>query len=91
MVYIDALGIFYAPESRYNLYLVGRTWYYYYEGKWYKSQSHEGSWRYVSSSKVPDVLQRLPEQYIKSKALPPNSGTGSPKEKKKKISRPQKR
>jgi hypothetical protein len=91
MVFIEALGISYAPESPYNLYLVNRIWYYYYDQKWYKSSSHEGSWRYVSYSKIPDVLHRIPDRYIKKKDLPSQAGAKAPKEKRKKGARPPKR
>jgi len=91
MVFIDTLGIFYAPDSPYNLYRVDGTWYYHYDQKWYKSHRHDGSWRYVSYSNLPDALQRLPERYIKKKNPPPEPESRASKGKKKKASGPKKK
>lgn len=88
MVFIDALGIFYAPDSRYNFFLIDLTWYYYYDGKWYKSRSPEGSWRYISYCKLPDVLKTLPERYIKKRDSLLQADAKPPKEKKGKAVKP---
>lgn len=91
MVFIDALGIFYAPDSRYNFYLVDQTWFYYYDGKWYKSKGPEGSWRYISYSRLPDVLKTLPERYIKKGNSSPQADAKPLKEKKGKAAKPKKK
>lgn len=64
-------GIFYAPDVRYHLFLADQKWYLYYEEKWYQSRSHEGPWRYVSFSKVPEVLKKLPPEFTKRGEPPP--------------------
>jgi hypothetical protein len=92
MVFIDPPGIFYAPDSPYNLYRRDRTWYYYYDEKWYQSDRHDGSWRYLPSAKVPDALKNLPDRYLKkenrtlpAEAEPPKGKKGKSLQPKKKM------
>lgn len=91
MVFVDPPGIFYAPDSPYNLYRIEGTWYYYYDEKWYRSDRHDGSWRYLSPSKVPDLLKSLPERYIKKENGPLQADADSPKRKKGKNLRSKKK
>lgn len=65
MAPIPNMGILYAPNSPRTIFMVNKVWYYYYNEKWYKSRSHDGSWEYVPYSKVPDKLRQLPDDYLK--------------------------
>ncbi|HZR47592.1 MAG TPA: hypothetical protein VFA47_12845 [Candidatus Manganitrophaceae bacterium] len=82
MVFVDPPGIYYAPGSPYPLYRIDRTWYYYYDEKWYQSDRHDGPWRYLSPARVPDPLKNLPERYIKKESGPLQADAESPKRKK---------
>ena len=82
MVLIPRLGIYYAPDSQYNLYLVNKIWFYYYDGKWYRSHTYEGSWQYVPFSKVPEVLKNLPQELLTKEKTPEKKETKPSKKKK---------
>lgn len=91
MVFIDPPGIFYAPDSPYDLYRIDRTWYYHYGEKWYQSERHDGSWRYLPPSRVPDLLKNLPEPYLRKEGRPLPAEAGPSKGKKGKTVRPKKK
>jgi len=91
MVFIDPPGIFYAPDSPYDLYRIDRSWYYHYDEKWYQSERHDGSWRYLSPSRVPDLLKNLPERYFKKEGRPLPAEAGPHKRKKGKTVRPKRK
>jgi hypothetical protein len=65
MARIPNLNIYYAPDLYYNLYLADKAWYLLYNEKWYQGQTHEGPWRYLGYSKVPERLKKIPAEFIK--------------------------
>lgn len=65
MVRIPNLDIYYTPDLSYNLYRADRAWYLLHHEKWYQGQTHEGPWRYLGYSKVPEKLKRIPAEFIK--------------------------
>lgn len=67
---IPNLSVYYAPELRYNLYQADKAWYLLHNEKWYQGETHEGPWRYLSYSKVPEKLKKIPAEFIKKRALP---------------------
>lgn len=67
---IPNLNIYYAPELHYNLYQADKAWYLLHNEKWYQGETHEGPWRYLSYSKVPEKLKKIPAEFIKKRALP---------------------
>lgn len=82
---IPNLNIYYAPELHYNLYQADKAWYLLHNEKWYQGQTHEGPWRYLGYSKVPEKLKKIPAEFIKK------PGAVSPGKKppvKKKTSKP---
>ncbi|TAK09074.1 MAG: hypothetical protein EPO39_03145 [Candidatus Manganitrophaceae bacterium] len=81
---IPNLNIYYTPDLRYNLYLADKRWYLLHNEKWYQSQTHEGPWRYLSYSKVPESLKKIPGEFIKKEnaPLPLKKKPPSPKRKK---------
>lgn len=68
---IPNLDVYHAPDLSYNLYLFEKRWYFYHNGKWYQGQTHEGPWRYLSYSNVPDKLKKIPAEFIKKNEPPP--------------------
>ncbi|MGB3942632.1 MAG: hypothetical protein WBK96_14200 [Candidatus Manganitrophaceae bacterium] len=69
MARVPNLGIEYAPNLDYNLYLADQVWYLYYNDKWYEGETHEGPWRYLSYSKVPEILKKIPDSFLKRKEI----------------------
>ncbi|GEM_PF-6475314 len=67
---IPNFNIYYAPDLHYNLYMTGRHWYLLHDDKWYQGQTHEGPWRYLSYSDVPESLKKIPADYIKKENAP---------------------
>lgn len=71
MARVPNYGIYYAPDLRYRLFLADQNWYLYHDDKWYQSRTHEGPWRYVAFSKVPEVLKKLPAAFTQGETPPP--------------------
>lgn len=71
MVLIRRWGVYHAPDLKYNLFLLNKVWYLYYDEKWYQGPFHDGPWRYLPFSKVPDKLKSLPPEYFKDENAPP--------------------
>lgn len=67
---IPNLNIYYAPDLYYNLYMADKAWYLLHNEKWYQGQTHEGPWRYLGYSKVPEKLKKIPAEFIKKKEAP---------------------
>ena len=67
---IPNLNIYYTPALRYNLYLADRRWYLLHDEKWYQGETHEGPWRYLSYSNVPESLKKIPDEFIKKENTP---------------------
>lgn len=67
---IPNLNIYYATSLNYNLYMVDKAWYLLHNENWYRGETHEGPWRYLSYSKVPEKLKKIPAEFIKKRALP---------------------
>lgn len=73
---IPNLNIYYAPDLYYNLYMADKAWYLLHNEKWYQGQTHEGPWRYLGYSKVPEKLKKIPAEFIKrGEALSPEKKT----------------
>lgn len=81
---IPNLDIYYTPELRYNLYMADKRWYLLHDDKWYQGQTHEGPWRYLSFSDVPEKLKKIPEPFIKKENTPLPLKKKPPKAKRKK-------
>lgn len=80
---IPNLDIYYTPELRYNLYMADKRWYLLHNDKWYQGQTHEGPWRYLTFSKVPESLKKIPDAFIKKENAPlPNKKPPKPAKKK---------
>lgn len=76
MARIPNLNIYYAPDLYYNLYMADKAWYLLHNEKWYQGQTHEGPWRYLGYSKVPERLKKIPAEFIKKgEALLPEKKT----------------
>ncbi|MDC4224771.1 MAG: hypothetical protein MPW14_12135 [Candidatus Manganitrophus sp.] len=56
---IPNLNVYYAPGVRYNLYMIDKIWYLSHNEKWYRGETHEGPWHYLSYSKVPEKLKKF--------------------------------
>ena len=67
---IPNLNIYYATDLRYNLYMADKRWYLLHNEKWYQAQTHEGPWRYLNYSKVPESLKKIPNEFIKKGDTP---------------------
>jgi hypothetical protein len=65
MARIPNLNIYYAPDLYYNLYMADKRWYLLHNEKWYQGETHEGPWRYLGYSKVPEKLKKIPPEFIK--------------------------
>lgn len=70
MARIPNLNIYYAPDLYYNLYMADKAWYLLHNEKWYQGQTHEGPWRYLGYSKVPERLKKIPAEFIKKGEVP---------------------
>lgn len=62
---IPNMNVYYAPDLDYNLYMADKAWYLLHDEKWYQGQTHEGPWRYLGYSKVPEKLKKIPAEFIK--------------------------
>jgi len=75
MARIPNLNIHYAPDLYYNLYMVDKAWYLLHNEKWYRGETHEGPWRYLGYSKVPEKLKKIPDEFIKRETSQPEKKT----------------
>lgn len=78
---IPNLNVYYAPGVRYNLYMIDKIWYLLHNEKWYRGETHEGPWHYLSYSKVPEKLKKIPAEFIKKRTLPSPEKKTVPKKK----------
>lgn len=56
-------GVYYVRDSDYDIYRYGNTWYYNYNGDWYRSSSYRGPWVFVGYRSVPRDVYTVPAGY----------------------------
>ncbi len=57
-------GVLYAPDLTADVFRFHRSYYYYYEGLWYRSGNLRGPWQEVA--RVPRAIIRINRAYFKS-------------------------
>ncbi len=74
LVLIRDAAVYYAPESRYDIFFFGGWWYYYLDQLWYTSASYKGPWKKVEEDSLPLAIMKIPSHDFKTP--PPGWGKG---------------
>ena len=65
LVLIRDAGVYYAPESRSDIFFYGGWWYYYSDSTWYRSVSYKGLWKGVEEGSLPFAILKVPLEDFK--------------------------
>jgi hypothetical protein len=63
VIYLPSFGIYYIPDSRFEVFFIAGNWYRFYENRWYASTIYKGPWDSVSDRDLPRELKKLPRNY----------------------------
>jgi len=56
-------GVYYVRDSDNDVYRYGNAWYMNYNGDWYRANSYQGPWIFVSYRSVPRQVYRVPRRF----------------------------
>jgi len=63
VVVIPGTRVYYIDNVDYDLYRYGDSWYYYYDGGWYRSYDYDGPFYFISYQTVPSPIRVIPVRY----------------------------
>jgi hypothetical protein len=55
--------VYFVPDIEVDILFYHGYWYRPYQGRWYRSNSHNGPWVYIIPEKLPSVLVRIPPNF----------------------------
>jgi hypothetical protein len=63
VVLIPGTRVYYVEDTDYDLYRFGPSWYYYYDGGWYRASDYNGPFYFISYQTVPGPIRVVPVRY----------------------------
>lgn len=63
IVVVPGTRVYYVRDCDYDVYRYGSTWYYNYDGGWYRSRRYNGPYTYIGYRSVPHPVAYVPVRY----------------------------